>query len=829
MPTPPSFGAWVRQRRKALGRTQTDLAAQVGCSTEMIRKVEMDRRRPSAQIAELLARCLEVPPAERPAFLRAARLARRDNPDAAGVESPAPRGDILPGTPELIGREQLAAHVQQLLQPPGARMVTLAGPGGVGKTTLAYYVAERAGAAFAGGRLVVPMATVEQAEQVPAALVEALRLPETSQQAPLDRLIAHLAERQMLLVLDNMEQVAAAAPTIGALLAACPALTVLATSRVPLRAPSEHVVEVPPLDLPAQNTATNPAALLRSSAARLFVARACEVRPDFALTAANAGAVAAICRQMDGLPLAIELVAARSNVLAPQALLDRLNGSHGYAPLELPSNPLPSPSARHQTLRDAIGWSFDLLSEPLRRLFSWLGIFNGGLTLAASEAVCAGAHLRPIDILDGLQALIDAHLVARQPAEGDTLRFGMLLTIREYALERLAAAGELEAAHAAHSSYYLEFTQQTRAQFQAAGQELAMDQLEREHDNLRAALRWSIEHSIGQAAEFGAALWWFWYVRSHWREGHAWLEQILRRSQQLGAALPDPTRARLLRGAGALAEQLANYQQAAEWTTQSLAISRAAENWQGMVATLNNLGGLYHLLGQSERARECLEEALQLARATGRTTAEATALGCLGSLATDEGRYHEAQAYLNQSLAIVQGLDYHFGVVSARLYLADLALAQRDDARAAEHYSFVLAEQRKHNNWEDVVLALLGLGWISYHQGKPRQGLRAQQEALQISQEHGVQQLIILCLEGCAASLGMLGSLESARLLGAATAARELLGTPRHWTQRRTLDQAMESAARAHDPATWAAACEYGRALPLAQAVARALSLGGKA
>jgi predicted ATPase/DNA-binding XRE family transcriptional regulator len=811
-----TFGAWVRKHRKALGLTQAELAWRAGCSGEMIRKVESDRRRPSSQLAELLARVLEIDPADHAAFLRAARLARQEQPEAPREsERAAPaEGD------RLIGRAQLAAQLVGSLRGGADRLITLTGPAGVGKTSLAAHAAAEVGAEHR----FVPLATVRRPDDVLPAIALALGLPPSARQASFDQLAGHVGARRLLIVLDNMEQVAEAAPSVAALLEACPHLSVLVTSRLPLRARGEQVIEVPPLEVPG-GAEGDPAVLLRASAAELFALRAREARPDFAVTVANAGAVAALCRRMDGLPLAIELVAARSNVLAPQALLERLSGAHGYAPLELPGSPLPAAHARHQSLRAAIGWSFDLLSPSQMRLFAWLGVFSGGFTLAAAEAVCASAELRPIDVLDGLQALLDAHLVVRQPAANDTLRFRMLLTIQEFALERLAEAGEREAAQLAHANYYLEAVKVERKLFQGVDQDLAMDRLEADHDNLRAALRWLQEHHLGRAAELGAALWWFWYVRSHWRDGYAWLEGIMRRYEEQPVPLSDYAHAQLLRGAAVLAEELSLYERSLTWSRQSLAISYAAENWRGTVATLNNMAGLYHLQGRSDEARRCLEEALPLSRRGEFPVGLATTLGCLASLETDLGRLEQAQACLDESMAIMEQLAYQYGIVNTLLYQGTLDLAQKSYGLAHERYTRALALSREQNDAFNAALALHGLGHAHSYQGDPRQGLRYHQEALRFCLEHGAQQATITCLEGCGVALGAIGAIDAAMLFAAAAAAREQLGMPNPPRPQQALGAAIARAASAHRAAEWEAAWARGQAMSLAQASTYALSL----
>lgn len=825
MTSPLSFGAWVRRRRKALHITQRYLAEQVGCSHETIRKIEAGSRRPSVPMAERLAHFLEVDPAERPGFVRAALRGSFEADAAPGPQPVAPRDE----PPGLIGRAPLIAQLESLLRSPAARLVTLTGPGGVGKTTLAQHVA---GSLREGGASVtfVSLATTMDPDQVLPAVAQALGVAPSGLQHPLAQLIAHIGQRPMLLVLDNLEQVVAVGGLLAELLVGCPALTLVTTSRIPLRVPSELVVEVPPLAAPAPSDAPAPEALPEWPATALFLARAREARPDGSITAADAQAIAEICRLMDGLPLAIELVAMRCAVLDPPALRDRLKGAHGYEPLELPRRPFPASTPRHQGLRDAIGWSFALLSPPQRRLFTWLCAFRGGAATEAVEQVCAAAGLRPVEVLDGLQALVDAHLVLREAGADGPLRFTLLLTIQEYAQEQLAAAGELAAARQAHADFYLALARQLDAQLESAEQSGAMAAIEREQDNFRAALGWLSEHDLAQAAELGAALWWSWYLRGTWREGLGWLTLILERSAQRALSLPPEAHLHLLNGAATLAKELAQYDQARALYEQGLAIARGSGAWRRLSAMLNNLAGLHHTLGDLEAAQEHMEEALAVVREHGHTFPdgayqEAFFLGGLGVIAVDAGRFAEGRRYLDESLALMRRIGNEYGQANTMLYLGQFAIAHRDHVLAEEYYSRALAILRAHDDARTVAFALAGLGWVCYLRGEYWQALRYQQDALRLAWEQGAQRAIVMCLAGCGDALGALGDLRAAHLYGLAERLREQHHISLYGVFLEYNTRAVAASAAHHDPAVWAAAWKAGRALAPDEVVGWALAL----
>jgi len=517
----------------------------------------------------------------------------------------SPHSDCATGLPAaptpLVGRDREVAAVAGLLREASVRLLTLTGPGGVGKTRLALAVAAEVADAFPDGVRFVALAPVADPGLVVPAIAQALGVRDAGPEPLADRLAAYLRGKRLLLVLDNFEHLIAAGPLVADLLARCPGLAVLATSRERLRLGGEREVAVPPLPLPDRG-APSAAAVGENPAVRLFVARVQDVDPGFALGDEHAAAVAEICRRLDGLPLAIELAAARTKILPPAALLARLEPR---LPLLVGGNR--EAPARQQTLRAAIAWSHDLLSPNEQRLFRRLAVFAGGFTLEAAEAVATAAGDPGIDVLDGVASLVDKNLLRREGRSGTEPRFWMLETIREFALEHLAA-GEAKETRAALAARCLAVAEEAACHLLGPEQESWLDLLQRENDNLRAALAWALAEAPETALRLGAALWIFWIKRAYPSEGQAWLEEALAR----GTDVPAASRIEVLLGAGALTANQGDFPRAIALLEEGLALCHQLGAGPSAARTLTLLGNVAFYRGEYREAASLLEEALSL-------------------------------------------------------------------------------------------------------------------------------------------------------------------------------------------------------------------------
>jgi predicted ATPase/class 3 adenylate cyclase len=580
----------------------------------------------------------------------------------------------LPAQPTpLVGRDRELEAVRELLLAEHTRMVTLTGPGGTGKTRVALQVAADLVDEFPDGVHGVLLAPISDPELVPLELARVLGVEETSSASLTDSLQADLKNRRTLILFDNFEHLGGAASVLAELLAACPRLKLLVTSREPLRIAAERQYPVPPLP--------------ESDCVMLFVERARAVRPDFELTDETAPIVAEICERLDGLPLAVELAAAWSKVLPPAALLRRLERR-----LELPASRSADVPARQSTLREAIAWSYDLLSDEERRLHARLSVFMGGCTVEAAERVADPDGELGIDVLEGIASLVDRSLLRESEDDEGEPRFAMLATIREYAREYLAERCEEEQVVRRHALEFARFAEEAEGELRTGDQLLWFGRLENEHDNLRAAIDSSLVAGDDETAlRLGGALGWFWYAHGHALEGCARLTEVLARTE----SSPEDLRARPMYALGVLLDQRGEPERAAELVQRSLAVFRELGDRESVARALNSLGGIKRALGELESARSLLEESIGVRRELGDEPGTAGALTNLGSVAFEQGDFEEAEARLTEALTLDRAHGNEWGAAVALDGLAAVPLERRDYDRAGEliHETLVAAER----------------------------------------------------------------------------------------------------------------------------------------
>ncbi|HEU5333532.1 MAG TPA: tetratricopeptide repeat protein [Actinocrinis sp.] len=709
-----TFGNLVRRRRRALDLTQEDLAHQVGYSVITIRKVESDERRPSRQLADLLARSLEIAPEQRPAFTALAR-AESGEPDPLLLDQirdgrpPGRRAEQSGNLPHpltrLVGREGELTTLRAVLMQKEVRLVTLVGPPGIGKSRLGVEVATRTRAVFPDGVYYVALEAIGDAAVVPLAIARTVGVKGPVGHSPVAGLAEHLYDRRVLLLLDNFEHLLEAVPVIAELLTNCPGPKIVATSRAPLRVRGERLYQVPPLATPKPTHPMTADAAAGYTAVELFLDRARDADPGFALDDANAADVTAICADLDGIPLAIELVAARSRSMSPQELA----AWRGRRLALLTDGPRDLP-AHQQTLRSALDWSYNLLSPDEQALFARLAVFIGGCSLDAAAQVALAPGDLSLRVLDGLTALADKNLLGRE-VRGDGERyFGYLGTIREYALERLAERGEEPGLYARYRAFYLALAEDVDAHSGGDELRLGMDRLDAAQDNLRAVLAWYVQH--GDAASglrMVCALWTFWHIRSYQLEGLRWTALVL----ALPGAGKDRVRAKALLGAGWIALDCNDHGQAGACFAESLGICRALGDPLGIANALHGVGIIALASEDDTAAAGLFAESLALYQALDDSEGIAWSLDHLGNAALGLGDYGRALSLFEESSAIFRELRHAWGISISLHHEGMAALAVGDLRRAGDCFDDSRARFVELANHWGAATSLEHLGYVA--------------------------------------------------------------------------------------------------------------------
>ena len=732
-----SFGEWLKRQRGALGLTQKQLANQIGCSEITLRKLEAEERRPSEQIVERFVLIFNIPKNEQKDFLRFARGNWESMPSTVEEIYPWKKDDK--STPSnlpapinsFIGRQKELAEIGSYLQRDDIRLVTLIGPPGIGKTRLSLEISRTSFVNFPDGVFFVALAPLDNPQLISSTILQALDYVESKELSPLKQLLNGIGSKRILLVLDNCEHlIEDVAPLASQILSACSRLKIITTSRESLRIPGEWLYSIPTLDVPKN---VDIAQAEKFPALMLFAERARAVRAGFALNADNIQVVTAICAQLDGLPLAIELIASRIRLMSAKALLENLNAS-----FILSADGMRAVAARQKTLNNAISWTYNQLAQDEKNLFESVSVFSGGFTLQTAEGIFANTF-KEKSIRDLITSLLDKSMLQRNVDENDEVRLSMLVTIQQFALEQLRKSGQEVQARDAHLEYYLKLSEWENLEIRGPSQVESARRIQREHGNLRAALEWSISTQKTESAlRLLAALGWHWELQAHYREYLNWLEHI--------RALPDVREyplpyANALSHIGRYLWTQDTFEEARKFLleVEELASQLGREGEICLAVTLNWLGLLATFQDEDyEKARSLFTNGLTLYQQNDNDWGAALSTFHLGILEEKFGHTEEALSLLETGFAMFQKLGDLFFTARASIFLGYLHLNQNDFDKALHYFSEHLRIDTELQFWDGIAEGWRDHGILFQKKGEIQQAEEYFERGRAICREHGL-------------------------------------------------------------------------------------------
>lgn len=783
-----SFGEWLKRQRSGRGLTQQQLAHQIGCAVVTLRKIEAEERRPSPGIVERLAEIFEIPKNEQNNFLKYARGDGRYAPGETIGESPwrvtkAPRTNLPASLTPLIGREGPLAELHDYLRQEEIRLVTLIGPPGVGKTRIGMEAARQSLFDFPDGVFFVQLAQYDDPSLIASTTRQALGYVENQKLTADQQLQDSIGEKQMLIVLDNCEHlINAVAEFAAGLLSACPRLKIMATSREAIRIPGEWLVSVPGLEIPKEDSPVSVSTPAQFPALTLFAERARAVRSDFVLTPENLPTLVEICTYLDGLPLAIELMAAQLRYLSPQALLERLNET-----FVLSAEGARTVPSRQISLRHAFHWSYDSLTTAEQKVFAGLSVFSGSFTLQAAEVIFSETELKePMSKV--VLSLLDKSLLQRATDAGEEIRFSMLVVLRQFAQEHLRNLNEATKIRDRHLGYFLEMAEHAEKEIHGPQQLRWFDRLECEHDNLRAALTWALESKKADAGlRMASALGAFWFVRGYLTEGIGWLERGL--AQEDGA---------------------------------SKAVLAKALSFLGVMLNTRESRN-------PDRAIGLLEQSLSLCQELQDASGIARAFNVLGVIALQQKDHSKAKQFLTQSLILRHQLGDPWSIAQTLQNFPPLALYENNPVGSKQFAEETINWFTQAGDQRGVARTLADLAELEHVAGNTSHAIALLKQSLSKLMLFKDKWSIASVLDDLAALANMQNNFQRAvRLYAAAESLREAIGMPHRYGHYEDVknEQNLAMARTNLDELTFAKAWKEGRAMTMERAIAYALENG---